>query len=555
MSQIKKQVALIILDGWGHSLDLKNNAIAQSQTPFYNFLLKKYPHTFLEASGEFVGLPNGQMGNSEIGHTTIGAGKIIDTDLVRINKSSKNDEFKNNEIFKKLFTHIEKHNSQIHIIGLLSEGGVHSHQEHLFAFLETAKKFFEKEISAREMVNEKNSLNGVGAEKIFPKIIIHAVTDGRDTDPHASIESFEKLMGKISETQINRQNIAEIATVSGRYYTMDRDNNFDRLAKFTDLFFKKFETGENETGENEIDKIGVGENKMENDVEKNSLNFILEKIKANHKDGKTDEHIIPFVVNNFPLQNNDVVFIFNFRSDRARMLTSKLLEKKLEMNLLIATMTEYSKDFDVEIVFPAIEIETTLATEIAKNNLTQAHIAETEKFPHATYFLNGGKEAPHEGEEHVLLESRKDVKTHNEAPEMRAEAIADEAVKRINDGVNFIFINFANPDMVGHTADIPAIITAVETVDRELKKVVDAMLVRDGLVLITADHGNAELNVDPITGSMHTAHTLNLVPCILTDTNVKLAQGGSLQDLAPTILDILNLEKPTQMTGQSLIVR
>jgi 2,3-bisphosphoglycerate-independent phosphoglycerate mutase len=533
MNNSEKQTALIILDGWGHSTTLENNAVAQARTPFFDSLMQNYPHTFLQASGEFVGLPEGQVGNSEIGHMTIGAGKIIDTDLVRIHKSAREGDFQNNEVFQKLFAQIKENNSRIHLVGLLSAGGVHSHEDHVFAFLDMAKVIFEKEIA--EQKNDNGSENLI-QNILFPKIIIHAITDGRDTDPQASIESFEKLVRKISETQINGQNIAEIATVSGRYYPMDRDNNWDRLEKFTDLLFGRVKSEKNTAGKTDLD-------------------FILKKIKTEHESGKTDEHITPFAVNDFPLQNNDAVLIFNFRSDRGRMLTSKLIDKKTEMNLLLATMTEYSKDFQVEVAFPVIKIETTLAAEIAKNNLTQAHIAETEKFPHATYFLNGGKEAPHEGEEHVLLESRKDVKTHNEAPEMRAEAISDEAVKRINDGVNFIFINFANPDMVGHTADVPAIITAVETVDRELKKVVDAMLVRGGSLVITADHGNAELNIDPITGSIHTAHTLNVVPCIMTDKNVKLAESGSLQDLAPTILDILNVDKPIQMTGKSLIVK
>ena len=547
MNNLKKQTALIILDGWGHSTNLENNAVAQANTPFFDSLMQNYPHTFLQASGEYVGLPEGQVGNSEIGHTTIGAGKIIDTDLVRIHKSARDGDFQNNEVFQKLFTQIKENNSQIHLIGLLSVGGVHSHEEHVFAFLDMAKVIFEKEIADQK--NNSGSENLI-QKLAFPKIIIHAITDGRDTDPRASLESFEKLVRKISETQINGQNIAEIATVSGRYYPMDRDNNWDRLEKFTDLLFGKVEATKNITGEVENDIV-----ETINNLEKTDLDFILEKIKIEHDSGKTDEHIMPFMVNNFPLQNDDAVLIFNFRSDRGRMLTAKLLEKKSEMNLLIATMTEYSKDFDVEVAFPAIKIETTLAAEIAKNSLTQAHIAETEKFPHATYFLNGGKEAPHEGEEHILLESRKDVKTHNEAPEMRAEAIADEAVKIINNGVNFIFINFANPDMVGHTADVPAIITAVETVDRELKKVVEAMLARGGSLVITADHGNAELNIDPITGSIHTAHTLNVVPCIVTDKNVKLVESGSLQDLAPTILEILDIAKPIQMTGKSLIVK
>lgn len=525
MTNIQKQTALIILDGWGHSTDLENNAIAKAKTPFFNYLIQNYPHTFLQASGEYVGLPDGQVGNSEIGHTTIGAGKVIDTDLVRIHKSAKSDDFKNNDAFKKIFTHSKNNNSRIHIVGLLSAGGVHSHEEHLFAFLDMAKNIFEKDIES-----------GILKVEALPKIIIHAITDGRDTDPRASIESFQKLLQKISEIKINVKNIAEIGIVSGRYYPMDRDNNWDRLEKFTDLLLGKVEF-------------------KKNNNEKSDLDFILGKIKTEHDAGKTDEHITPFLVNNFPLEKNDAVFIFNFRSDRARMITSKLLEFKEEMNLLIATMTEYSKDFSVDVAFPVIKIETTLANEISKKGLTQAHIAETEKFPHATYFLNGGQEKPHEGEEHVLLESRKDVKTHNEAPEMRAEAIADEAVKRIKQGINFIFINFANPDMVGHTADVPAIITAVETVDRELKKVVDVMIEHGGSVLITADHGNAELNIDPFTGSIHTAHTLNVVPCIFTNKEVVLKESGSLQDLAPTILDVLDIEKPSQMTGNSLIVK
>jgi 2,3-bisphosphoglycerate-independent phosphoglycerate mutase len=514
MSASKKQTALIILDGWGHSTETENNAVAQAKTPFFDSLMKNFPHTFLQASGEFVGLPDGQVGNSEIGHMTIGAGKTIDTDLVRINKAARGGDFQNNETFQKIFSYIKENNSRIHIIGLIGAGGVHSHEEHLFAFLDLAKVIFEKE--------------GVGGE-VFPKIIIHAITDGRDNGPQSSLESFAKLEKKIAETAVAGKNIAEISTVSGRYYPMDRDNNWDRLEKFTDMLY----------GKNETEIKGS----------------ILEEIKKFHDTGKTDEHIEPFIVKNIPLQNNDAVLIFNFRSDRARMLTSKLIEKKSEMDLLISTMTEYSKDFEVNVAFPATKIETTLAAEISKNNLTQVHLAETEKFPHATYFLNGGQEKPHDGEEHVLLESRKDVKTHNEAPEMRAEAIADEAIKRINNGVDFTFINFANPDMVGHTADVPAIITAVETVDRELKKVVDALMTRGGVAIITADHGNAELNIDPVTGDIHTAHTLNVVPCIVTDAKIKLKESGSLQDLAPTVLEILNIEKPVQMTGNSLVVK
>jgi 2,3-bisphosphoglycerate-independent phosphoglycerate mutase len=495
---MSKQVALIILDGWGYREEKEFNAIAKAKTPFFDYLWQNYPHSLLQASGEFVGLPDGQIGNSEIGHTTIGAGKIIDTDLVRINKSIINSEFDRNQVFQKMFEHINKHGSNLHIVGLIGDGGVHSYQEHLIAFIKLC------------------------AKKNINNLILHLITDGRDVGPYDSPKSIIEIQNILSELRVGK-----IATISGRYYAMDRDNNWDRLEKFTNYFFP---------------------NKV---VPEKNISDIENEIKIQHKNNLTDEHIVPFVVNYSPIKENDAVFFFNYRSDRARMLSSRIIELKSKMNLFFATMTEYGREFSSEIVFPTIKIETTLAGEISAAGLSQTHIAETEKFPHATYFLNGGRETPYNLEEHVLLSSRKDVKTHDQAPEMRASAIADEAVKRIKSGVDLVFINFANADMVGHTANESAIISAIETVDTQLQKVITALDNVGGVAFITADHGNAELNFDQEKTEKHTAHTSNPVPAILTDKTLKM-KDGSLQDIAPTILKILDIKIPKTMTGKVL---
>jgi 2,3-bisphosphoglycerate-independent phosphoglycerate mutase len=498
---MKKQVALIILDGWGYREELENNAIASAKTPFFDSLWEKYPHTLLKAGEDAVGLPKGQVGNSEIGHMTIGAGKVIDTDLIRIEKSILSGEFKQNSAFQNLFKHVKKNNSVLHILGLIGEGGVHSHQSHLLAFLEAAKS---ADIS---------------------QIFIHAFTDGRDNGPYDSIQAIESLQNFLIENDAG-----QIATISGRYYAMDRDNNWNRLEKFTQFLFDK---------NSEINN-----------------NSILEEVKKQHQAGKTDEHIEPIQFIQTPLTNGDGVFFFNFRADRARMLSTKILEKVEALNLNFVTMTEYGSDFKTEIAFPPSLIETTIAKEIFLSELSQAHIAETEKFPHATYFLNGGVEEPYLQEEHILIPSRKDVITHDEAPEMRAKEIADKAVEQIKKGTNFIFINFANPDMIGHTANVPAIIQAIEFVDKQLERVVNELVLNDGVAFITADHGNAEINIDSVSGDKHTAHTLSLVPAILTlDNTYSLIENGSLKDIAPTILEIFDIKKPKAMTGESLIIR
>lgn len=542
-----KQAVLIVLDGWGYREDTKDNAVAAAKTPVFDRIWNQYPHTLLEASGLAVGLPEGQMGNSEIGHTTIGAGKAIDTDLVRIKKAITTGEYDTNPAFTTLFKHVLEHNSTLHVQGLIGEGGVHSHSDHLFAFVKAAKKAGIK------------------------KVAIHVFTDGRDTPPQSAatyLEDLERLLEEIND----ETHMSFVATVSGRFFAMDRDNNWDRLSKVEQALFES--------------KGHICEIKPS------------EFLKQLYKDGKVDEHLEPMVCSvpgslsgngttnadgasaqnwGCNISDNDAVFFFNFRADRARMLSTKMLEKirgdhnQPLNNVRFATLTSYGSEYTAEagclIAFPPAVIETTLAKEIAQAGLTQAHIAETEKFPHATYFLNGGVEKPYEGEKHILLASRKDVQTHDEAPEMRAEAIADKAIEEINAGVNFIFINFANPDMVGHTANVPAIIKAVETVDTQLGRVLEALEARpnQAVAFVTADHGNAEVNVDQTTGDRHTAHTINPVPAVFTDANTTLKPAslsddahqkgiyGTLADITPTILRYFEIEKPETMTGKSLI--
>lgn len=499
----RKPVALIVLDGWGHRDEPENNGIAQARTPFYDSLLQHFPHTLLDASEESAGLPKGQIGNSEVGHMTIGAGTTIDTSLVRINKAIAGGEFHENPVFKKLFDHVNTHDSSLHVMGLVSPGGIHSHSDHLYAFLDAAKK-------AR-----------------VERVVIHAFTDGRDTPPRIAHEYLREL-----ETVLSKLGIGHIATVSGRFYSMDRDNNWHRLEKF--------------------------ESALRGEAPKHSRKP-SDVIAEMYPNGALDEHFEPMVFletngNVCALGDDDAVFVFNYRADRVRMLTHMLMKCAENKNILIATMTEYKPEYDVAVAFPPRSIETTLAAEVSKAGLRQAHIAETEKFPHATYFLNGGRNEPHEGEEHIMLESRKDVPTHDLAPKMRAEGIADAAVRCVERGDDFIFINFANADMVGHTGNVPAIIEAVEEIDMQLKKVVDAISKAGGTSIITSDHGNAEINVDPDTGEKHTAHTLSRVPCIVTDASCRLREPGTLADIAPTTLELLGLQKPKAMTGNSLLI-
>ncbi len=492
-------IVLIILDGWGHRENKTDNAILASKKPYFDSLWAKYPHTLLEASGLAVGLPEGQMGNSEIGHSTIGAGKVIDTELVRIQKAIDTGEFDKNPAFQALFKHVKDNDSVLHIQGLLSDGGVHSHEDHLFAFLRAAKKAGIK------------------------KVAIHAFTDGRDTPPQSAAESLKRL-----EKVLEEVGNAFVATISGRYYAMDRDNNWDRLAKTEQAIFE-----------------------CKGNVCTIKPSAFIENL---YKEEKKDEYLEPIVCvgetgEGCAIKPHDGVIFFNFRADRARMLSSKLLEKQGVDDICFVTFTEYSTEFKCLVAFPPANIRTTLAKEISDAGMKQAHIAETEKFPHATYFLNGGVEKPYPGETHIMLDSRKDVKTHDQAPKMRAEGIADKAIEEIEKGTDFIFINFANPDMVGHTANVPAIIEAIEEVDKQLSRVISTLEKKHGIAFITADHGNAEINMED--GIQHTSHTTNKVPAILTSTEYTLESGG-LADVAPTLLSLLCIKQPADMTGHNI---
>lgn len=505
----RKPLALIILDGWGHREGAEHNAIKEANTPFFDMLWHKYPHTLLNASEQHVGLPGGTIGNSEIGHMTIGAGKVIDTDLVKISKSMVSGGFNENPAFAGIFEHVKKNNSSLHLMGLISDGGVHAHNEHLHGILQAAKKAGLKDV------------------------IIHAFTDGRDVAPQSASKYLKHLEKVIAEL-----GIGYIATATGRYFAMDRDNNWDRTKKAEDAIFESL--GASYTNQipsdvvDELYKQGIIDELLEPVI------FLDEKGKA------------------YPVKDNDGILFFNFRSDRPRQLSKKIVERAKNQNLYFVTMTEYDPAIESEVAFPQTKIETTLAAEISQAGLTQSHIAETEKYAHVTFFFNGGKQQPHLNEHHFLIESRKDIKTHDEAPQMRAKEIADKAIERINSGDDFLVINLANADMVGHTANKPAIITAVEIVDRELKRIVEEILKNNGVALITADHGNAEQNVDSQTGHKHTAHTLSLVPFIVVsksgqwtvDSGQPLA---SLASIAPTILTLLNIKQPSSMTGKGLI--
>ncbi len=489
-NQIKK-VALIVLDGWGVRKEKEFNGIEEAKKLNFDKLWKEYPHGLLKASGLAVGLPVGQMGNSEVGHTTIGAGKIVYSDLVRIGDAIKSGSYEKNKVFKNLFSHVKKNKSKLHVMGILSPGGVHSHSDHLCAFLETAKK--------------------AGMKEVY----VHCFTDGRDTAPQSAGKYLKDL-----ENKIKKIGIGKIVSICGRYF-LDRDGNWDRVDKALNLIFK---------GEGNIS------NKKPSQV---PLEY--------YEQGKTDEFFEPTILNRDGIiEKGDGVFFFNFRADRARMISKKIIEKRIKMNLFYAVMTQYDDDMKLDVVFPPIEINTTIAKEISNAGLTQAHIAETEKFAHATYFLNGGDQKPPKGERDILLNSRKDVATHDLAPEMKAKEIADKTIEELEKGTDFVFVNFANADMVGHTGNGPAIIKAVETLDIELGRVIDSAKENNVTLFITADHGNAEIYFDKKAGVKHTAHTTNPVPYIITDHKVEFG-GDGLSKIASFILKYMGLKVPTSM--------
>ncbi len=493
----------MILDGWGYLEATKYNAIASAHPEFFQQMWRTYAHTLLPASGEAVGLPEGTIGTSEIGHMSIGAGRTIFTDLLRINKAIHDGSLATNPVIQELFAHVKKNNSTLHLIELVSPGGVHSHQEHLFAVLRLAR-------SAGVM-----------------DVAIHVITDGRDTPPQSAVIYVAELQKVMTETGLGR-----IATISGRYYAMDRDSNFDRIQKMSDVIFQ-----------------GTGMVSTATDP--------IEIIKAEYAANTGDEFIMPIVLKDpsgkpSVIKQNDGIFFLNFRPDRARELSQKIMEMQPRLSLDFVTMTRFDTSINSHVTFPPEKIETSLSAEISKAGLTQTHIAETEKYAHVTYFLNGGDDKEHQGEHFVMIPSRKDIATHDLAPEMRAKEIADKTIEAINNGTNFVALNFANADMVGHTGKWEPTIAAIKFLDGQIRRVVEAIEAKGGIAFITADHGNAEVMFDEVHNQPHTAHTLNPVPAILTVTGTTL-HPGTFADIAPTILSLFNLPIPPVMTGKSLI--
>ena len=456
----------------------------------FDRLWGEYPHTTLEASAESVGLPPGQMGNSEVGHLTIGSGRVLFQDLMRVNKAIEDGSFFENPALVGAFERARESGRDVHLIGLVSYGGVHSHIEHLRALLRLADQ--------RGMAD---------------RVWIHAFTDGRDVSPTSAVRDLAELPEE------------RVATVVGRYYAMDRDQRWER----TDRALSALIRGEGLT-----------------------VPGTVEAVRRQYDAGVTDEFLEPIVVKGRPrIEPGDQVVFFNFRPDRARQLTERLLASGWE----ITTMTRYRDDFPCPVAFAEQAVEATLAEVLAEQGSAQLHAAETEKYAHVTYFFNGGREEPWPGEERILVPSPRDVPSYDHKPEMSAPELAERFAQAIAAGSHrFAVINYANPDMVGHTGSIPAVTAAVETVDRCLGLTVEAVERAGGVSLITADHGNAEQLLEEDGVSPHTAHTTNPVPLVLTKKGVELATGGQLSDLAPTALDLLGLEKPLQMTGKSLVI-
>ncbi len=499
-----KHIGLIILDGWGIGNGQQSDAIANAKTPFMDFLLENYPSAQLLTSGENVGLPDGQMGNSEVGHLNIGAGRIVYQELTRINKAVREKTFHQHPVLLDAFQKAKETNCKVHFIGLVSKGGVHSNQEHVYALSEMAKDF--------------------GLEKVY----VHAFTDGRDCDPKSGKGFVQEL-----ESALNL-NVGKIASIVGRYYAMDRDNRWERVKKAYDLLTK-----------------GEGQ----------SFHTTSDVFDSSYTSGITDEFIEPAILDkNGIIENGDVVISFNFRTDRPREITIALTQRPLQeynmhpLDLHYCTMTNYDKTFkDVHVIFEKDNLNNTLGEVISKMNRTQVRIAETEKYPHVTFFFSGGRENVFEGEQRLLINSPK-VATYDLQPEMSAPEVRDAIVNHIKtEQPNFICLNFANPDMVGHTGVYDAIVKAVETVDSCLKDVVEAGLEHGYEFLVIADHGNADYAIND-DGSPNTAHSLNPVPVVLVTKDDLKLKSGILADVAPTILSRLQIAAPIEMTGQSLVV-
>jgi 2,3-bisphosphoglycerate-independent phosphoglycerate mutase len=473
-------VALVILDGWGCARAAPGNAVELARTPNFDRLWNDYPHTTLDASGEAVGLPPGQMGNSEVGHLTIGSGRVLFQDLMRVNRAIADGSFFEHAALRSAFDRGER----VHLLGLVSYGGVHSHMDHLRALLTFAP------------------------EKTF----VHAFTDGRDVSPHAAVHDLAELPPD------------QIATVVGRYFAMDRDERWERTARAFDAIVE-----------------GVGTVAADP----------VAAVEASYAAGVTDEFIEPIVFEGRPRLDpaRDTAIFFNFRPDRARQLTTRLLEARVD----VTTMTRYRSDLECPVVFEEQNVVETLAEVLSVHGVAQLHVAETEKYAHVTYFFNGGREDEWRGETRALVPSPRDVPSYDRKPEMSAREVARRFVSEVEaNDYGFAVVNFANPDMVGHTGSIPAVVKAVETTDDCLGEVVAAVTKKGGVALITADHGNAEQMLEEGGENPHTAHTTNPVPLIVTDAGARLVTGGQLADLAPTVLGFLGFKQPLQMTGKPL---
>ncbi len=472
-------VALVVLDGWGCAPPGPANAVSLARTPVFDRLWAAYPHTTLRASGEAVGLPPGQMGNSEVGHLTIGSGRVLYQDLMRVNKAIEDGSFFENEALAGAFAR----GRRVHLLGLTSYGGVHSHIDHLRALLRFAPE----------------------------KTWIHAFTDGRDVSPHAAVRDLAELPAE------------RIATVCGRYYAMDRDERWER----TDRAFRAICDGE---GLHADDPVAA--------------------VRASYDAGVTDEFVEPIVLDGRPrLEHGDTAIFFNFRPDRARQLSQRLVAAGFDLT----TMTRYRDDLRCPVAFEEQRVAQTMAEVLSEHGVRQLHAAETEKYAHVTYFFNGGREQEWPGETRILVPSPREVGTYDRKPEMSAPELAGRVAADVGSGYGFAIVNFGNPDMVGHSGVIPAVVEAVETTDTCLGRVADAVQAAGGVLLVTADHGNAETMLEADGVSPHTAHTTNPVPLVVTAPELGLREDGELSDLVPTALDLLGLEQPPEMTGRTLI--
>lgn len=508
-----RTVLLTIFDGWGCDGGCPANAIESANKPNFDELLKNYPHTKIYAHGEHVGLPEGQMGNSEVGHLNIGAGRIVYQDLSKINLAIKDKSFFSNEELLKAAEHARKNNSSLHFMGLVSDGGVHSSMEHLFACLELAKQ--------------------QGLEKVY----VHAFLDGRDTPPRSADTYLAQL-----EAKLKQENLPQIASIIGRYYAMDRDQRWDRVEKAYNCLL-----------------LGEGEHfKSSEEAIQHSYNVA----------DKGDEFVMPSATNSDEasrMRDNDAIVFINFRPDRAREITKAITfkefngfdRKKVLNNIYFVSMTEYDETFGLPVAFPPRSLSNILTDVLHNNGIQQFRTAETEKYAHVTFFFNGGVEQAHPSETRVLVSSPK-VATYDLQPEMSAPEVCEKVLEALHSGkYEFVLVNFANPDMVGHTGIMPAAVKAIETLDVCLGKILNAVKEVNAVMLLTADHGNAECMEDPNTHKPFTAHTTNPVPFVVYNLGeeITLREGGCLADIAPTVLDLLGLEKPAEMTGTSMIVK